>query len=174
MKGSMSSRNKLIALIAAMTMAIGAAIPLMAMSQSSPEASPAANDQIAQGEKIYNTVCMACHQPDGNGIEGIYLPLNNNPLVTLEDPTYVITTVLHGRGGMPQFQGSFDDEQIAAVISYVRQNWDNDAAPVTAEQVKEVRDSTEGKDKDSTPTPEAQEQTGQNGMEGSATPEATP
>lgn len=167
-----SSRNRLIALIVASTLTVGAAIPLMAMSQS-PEASPAnEGDLIAQGQDIYTHVCIACHQPDGNGISGIYPQLNGNPLVTGDDPTYVITTVLNGRGGMPRFNTQFSDEEIAAVVSYVRQEWDNSAAPVTADQVSDVRASVSGTPAAS-PTPVGQEPGGNTGSPESS-PAATP
>jgi hypothetical protein len=59
----------------------------------------------------------------------------------LEDPTYLITVILNGRGGMPRFDTTYSDEQVAAIASYVRQEWENDAEPVTAEQVAAVRAS---------------------------------
>jgi mono/diheme cytochrome c family protein len=119
-------------------LATAASIPFMV---SAKDASPAADADpvLARGEEIFNNVCIACHQPDGKGIQGIYLPLADNPLVTGDDPTYLITTILNGRGGMPRFDSTYSDEDIAAIATWVRQAWDNDAAPVTAEQVAEVR-----------------------------------
>jgi cytochrome c6 len=117
-----------------------ASLPLMGSARQG-EASPVANALVAEGQDIFNNVCIACHQPDGKGIEGIYLPLAGNPLVTLEDPTYLITVILNGRGGMPRFDTTYSDEQIAAIATYVRQEWENDAPPVTAEQVAAVRAS---------------------------------
>lgn len=115
------------------------AIPLIVNAQdATPGASPAP-DQVTRGEEIFNNVCIACHQPDGKGIEGIYLPLADNPALLQEDPTYLITVILNGRGGMPTFANTYDDEEVAAIATYVRQAWDNDASPVTAEQVAAVR-----------------------------------
>jgi mono/diheme cytochrome c family protein len=110
---------------------------------SAQEASPSpVSDQLATGQKIFANVCIACHQPGGAGIPGIYPALNGNPLVTADDPTYLITTVLNGRGGMPTFRGTYDDEEVAAIATYIRQSWDNNASPVTAAQVKKIRDET--------------------------------
>ena len=100
---------------------------------------PDAAALIAQGDEIYNSVCVACHQPEGAGFEGIYPALAGDPFVTLEDPAPVIRTVLQGRGGMPSFRNAYDDEEIAAVLSYIRQAWGNNAGPVTPDQVAEIR-----------------------------------
>ena len=134
------SHRRLGLLVAIAALTILASIPLMGAARQE-DASPVANDLVAQGEVIFNNVCIACHQPDGKGIQGIYLPLAGNPLVTLEDPTYLITVILNGRGGMPRFDTTYSDEQVAAIASFVRQSWENDAAPVTAEEVAAVRAS---------------------------------
>lgn len=133
------TRAAILGLVTMLTMAIG--VPLIVTAQDgSPSASPVAEaEALVAGEQIYNNVCIACHQPDGKGIEGIYLPLAGNPAVTLEDPTYLITVLLNGRGGMPRFNTTYDDDELAAIATYVRQTWENDASAVTAEQVAEVR-----------------------------------
>ncbi len=167
-----STPARMITLLGIVALMMVASIPLLGSAQDS---SPLTEQElIEEGEKIYNNVCIACHQPDGQGIEGIYLPLAGNPLVTLEDPTYLITTVLNGRGGMPRFDTSYDDEEIAAITTYIRQEWGNEGAPVSAEEVSEVREQYLM----TTPTPEAQVPAGQHSgtpaASGDATPEATP
>ncbi len=136
-------RNRAIILLAILVLAAAASVPFIVSAQDATPstASPVPSDDpvLVRGEEIFNNVCIACHQPDGKGVEGIYLPLAGNPLVTLEDPTYLITVILNGRGGMPRFDTTYSDEDVAAIATYVRQAWDNDAAPVTAEQVAEVR-----------------------------------
>ncbi|HYJ12392.1 MAG TPA: cytochrome c [Thermomicrobiales bacterium] len=132
------THRRLMALIAVVALTLVASVPLMGAARQD-EASPVTSDLVAQGEVIFNNVCIACHQPDGKGIQGIYLPLAGNPLVTLEDPTYLITTILNGRGGMPRFDTTYSDEQIAAIASFVRQAWENDAPAVSAEEVAAVR-----------------------------------
>jgi mono/diheme cytochrome c family protein len=57
-------------------------------------------------------------------------------------------TILNGRAGMPSF-GGLSDEQIALIVSYVRQAWENDAHPIDAGMVATVRD---GDELDLTPT----------------------
>lgn len=143
--------------VAALIVAL-AMTPFMSRAQdATPQASPAASSGlIAEGEQIFNSVCIACHQPGGKGIAGIYPALNGNPLITQDDPTYPITTVLNGRGGMPRFNSSFSNEQIAAVLSYVRQAWDNDAGPVSPDQVEAIRNPEQAATPEVTPTPEGQ------------------
>jgi cytochrome c6 len=158
MKIANNVRKQLAIMGGAVALLIAGAVPLIGTAQSDTTTAPMSESELVEeGERIYTNVCIACHQPDGQGIEGIYLPLNNNPLLTLEDPTYFITTVLNGRGGMPRFDTTYSDEEIAAIVTYVRQAWDNDAAPVSAEEVEEVRSQYLM----TTPTPEGQVPTGQ-------------
>ena len=165
-------RTAILAGLLILTLAAG--IPYLVTAQdATPAATPATDPVIARGEEIFSTVCIACHQPDGKGIAGIYLPLAGNPAVTLEDPTYVITVVLNGRGGMPRFDSTYADEDIASIVSYIRQTWGNQAAPVTVEQVAAIRATYANS---AVTTPEGQIPTG-SGLatpEGEATPNATP
>jgi mono/diheme cytochrome c family protein len=142
-----SAWNRLIFLVAVTIVGAGASVPLLGNAQ---DEAPTEEQLIQQGESIYSNVCIACHQPDGMGIPGIYPALNGNPLITLEDPTYFISTVLTGRGGMPPFEGIYSDEEIAGVVSFVRANWENAAPAVSPDQVAAIRADIEG-----TPVPEA-------------------
>ncbi|MGC4193164.1 MAG: cytochrome c [Thermomicrobiales bacterium] len=137
---SRRSVTRIVALVFLVTAVVAGAFPFMSGAQESTPATP--NDQLAMGEQIFTGVCIACHQPGGAGVQGIYPNLAGNPLITIDDPTYVITTVLNGRGGMPRFAGTYDDEQIAAIVTYIRGSWGNTGAPVTAEQVAKVRADT--------------------------------
>jgi mono/diheme cytochrome c family protein len=104
-------------------------------------------DWFSLGRDAFHTHCVACHQADGSGIVGAFPRLAENPFVTGPvEP--VIHIVLNGRAGMPSF-GGVDDDQIALIVSYVRQAWENDAHPVDAEMVATVRD---GDELDLTPT----------------------
>jgi mono/diheme cytochrome c family protein len=62
----------------------------------------------------------------------------------------VIRIVLHGKEGemlMPPVGGSMTDDQIAAVLTYVRRSWGNTALPVTPDDVREIRGATAGRKK---------------------------
>lgn len=110
---------------------------------------PAAID----GGALYAQQCAACHQANGEGLAGAFPPLVGAEWVT-EDPETPIKIVLGGlsgpitvkgqtyNGAMPAFGAVFDDAQVAAVVTYIRGAWENEASEVSAEQVAEVRAET--------------------------------
>ena len=92
------------------------------------------------GESLYANVCQGCHMSDGRGAvgAGIYPSLANDP--NLEDAAYPIHVVVDGLRGMPAFGHALTDEQVIAVVGYVRAHFGNhDAAPVTADEVRAAR-----------------------------------
>ena len=92
------------------------------------------------GEALYSNVCQACHMGNGEGAVGAgrYPALARNP--KLETGDYATYVVLHGQKAMPPFGRLMTDEQVAAVVNYVRTHFGNDyPAPVTAEDVKKAR-----------------------------------
>jgi len=102
----------------------------------------ASGDSIRQGQQIFENTCAQCHLKSGQGLPGTFPALDKNPLV-VGDPKPVLATVLNGRKGslgqMPAWKDQFNDQQLAAVVSYIRQAWSNRAAAVTPEMVAEVR-----------------------------------
>ena len=174
----MNTTTRITALLSIIGVTLLISVPLLSTAQ---DATPAMTDEemIQRGASIYYTVCVACHQVDGNGIPGVYLPLNQGGVVNLDDPTLFIHTVLFGRGGMPRFNTTYSDEDVASILTFIRQEWDNDSGPVTAEQVAEVRANYVATPIVS-PTPDAQIPEGQThpeerqdpGLESS--PESTP
>lgn len=94
------------------------------------------DDLISSGESIYLENCSRCHQLDGEGFPRIYPDLAGNPLVTLHDPVPVIETVLNGQGSMPGFKNSLTHQETAAVISYIRNAWGNEAPVVYPKQTR--------------------------------------
>ena len=102
--------------------------------------------------------CVTCHQPNGQGMLNIYPPLTNSKWVT-GDPDRLIKLTLHGLWGpmevngtlydpakgvppMTAFKAILKDEEIAAVLTFVRNTWGNEASIVTPDQVKRVRETT--------------------------------
>jgi mono/diheme cytochrome c family protein len=78
--------------------------------------------------------------PDGKGAVGAgrYPALADDP--RLDPPDYAIALVLHGHGAMPAFGRTLDDNQVAAVVTYLRNNFGNAyPAPVTGDVVKAAR-----------------------------------
>ena len=104
------------------------------------QASPSAQNAAPNGEHLYRTICQACHMANGKGGVGaaVILPLADNP--KLEFPGYPISIVLHGYGAMPAVGGYLTDDQIAALLTFVRSNFGNHYTdPVTPAMVKELR-----------------------------------
>lgn len=109
------------------------------------------------GQQIYNNNCASCHQATGLGITGVFPPLSRSEWVTSEDPRVVARILLNGMSGpvtvagveynsmMPPFGAMFDDEEVAALASFIRSAWDNDASPVTPDVVAEERAANEGR-----------------------------
>ena len=90
------------------------------------------------GKAIFTKNCAACHQVTGRGIQGAFPPLAGSAFV-MGAPSQVATVLLKGRGGMPDFSASLEDEQIAAVLTYARTSWGNKAEPISAADVTAVR-----------------------------------
>jgi mono/diheme cytochrome c family protein len=101
---------------------------------------PDSDELVQAGETIYISNCGRCHAQDGSGYDPLYPALDGNPIVTLHDTAPVVDIVLHGQGSMMGFRDSLDDVEIAAVISYIRQAWSNDAPPIEPRQVQGAGD----------------------------------
>lgn len=82
-------------------------------------------DLIARGEKVYNSNCAVCHQPNGKGA-GAVKPLDGAAVVLDEDKTKQISVLLHGQnnGAMPSWK-QLSDTEIAAVITFTKNHWSN-------------------------------------------------
>jgi enamine deaminase RidA (YjgF/YER057c/UK114 family)/cytochrome c5 len=96
-----------------------------------------------RGEEVYVEKCAACHQPKGEGVAGGIggrFPALANSAYVSGDARVLISVILSGRGGMPAFRNDLNNDDLSAVASFVRTTF-NKAAPVTAEQVKAVRDA---------------------------------
>ncbi|WP_052726391.1 c-type cytochrome [Devosia epidermidihirudinis] len=93
------------------------------------------------GEGIYKAVCASCHMPKGEGAVGAgkYPALAGNE--TLEFPEYPIYMVTMGGGAMPALGTVLNDDQIAAVVNYIRTSFGNtyNEDPATPEMVAETR-----------------------------------
>lgn len=92
------------------------------------------------GEVLYRSICQGCHMPDAKGAVGAgkFPALARNE--KLEAGGYPVFIVLNGLRGMPGFGWSLDDEQVAAVVNYVRTHFGNNYRDnVTAGDVKNAR-----------------------------------
>jgi len=101
-------------------------------------ATAAAAQPRPSGQDIYLHACADCHQANGAGAPGEFPPLVHDPLVTGAS-TLGARIVLEGAGPMPNFDEQLTDTQIAAVLSYVRSSFGNNAPPVSPAVVAGVR-----------------------------------
>ncbi len=106
---------------------------------------------ILRGKNIYGQYCLSCHQADGGGVTGLNPPLIKTEYV-LGDKIRLINIVLKGFNKGVEIDGEvysnpmpplpfLTDVQIADVLSYVRNNFQNKASIITPSQVKTVRNS---------------------------------
>lgn len=117
------------------------------------------DDVFEFGKAVYNRpTCAACHQASGQGTAGQFPPLAGSEWVLEEDPGKIIRLVLNGVQGPMTVKGQqynnamvpwnmLSDEEIAAVITYIRQNkeWGNNASAVTPDQVAAIREKLKGR-----------------------------
>lgn len=112
-------------------------------------------DPIKQGKKLYARTCQQCHQADGHGIPGVYPPLVNSPWVLgsedrlahllilgMSGPLHILGADYNGN--MPPV-GMWKDKDIAAVLTYIRQEWGNQAPAVDESIVAAARKSIGGR-----------------------------
>lgn len=95
-------------------------------------------DWDERGAALYEINCASCHGFEGEGIADVYPALANNPIVTGPHAALVILP-MYGRGAMPSFAEILSDEDMARVLSYVRESWGNRAGPVSPQQVAVFR-----------------------------------
>ncbi len=122
----------------------------LAELQGAPAAAPGA---AIDGAAVYAARCVACHQANGAGLPGVFPPLAASEWVTGKEST-LAAVVLHGiegpltvkgstyNGAMPAFAAQLGDAELAALLTHIRSQWGNTAAPVTAETVAAVRRET--------------------------------
>ncbi|WP_201245761.1 cytochrome c [Halochromatium salexigens] len=107
-------------------------------------------EQYKKGRALYVKNCSACHQDHGQGLKPYFPALRGNPVVDQKQPNDVLKTLLLGAPAdpseafsahvvMPSFGSVLSDQQLATVASYIRANWGNDAPPVSAKEVKALR-----------------------------------
>lgn len=108
------------------------------------------------GELLYNKNCGVCHQADGNG-DGARFPSLKGSEWVKGDKGRLIGVVLNGlqgeievngekwNGVMPSFVSTLNDEQIASVLTYIRQEFGNKSSKIIFQEVAKIRNSAEVK-----------------------------
>ncbi|GAA3966192.1 cytochrome c [Allohahella marinimesophila] len=102
---------------------------------------------MASGEQLFETACVSCHYPDGGGPGGAYPLFPHHSAVRAEDGLNLINVMLqglerHGSDGykfMPAYHALMNDEQIAAVVTYVGRRFGGYEADFSAEDIRKQR-----------------------------------
>lgn len=107
---------------------------------------------MERGKKVYNAYCITCHQADGGGVPKLNPPLEKTAYV-IGSKTKLIQVILKGMNTHEEIEGEtysntmapfnyLTDQQIADVLTYVRNSFGNKASVITASDVKYVRAKT--------------------------------
>jgi mono/diheme cytochrome c family protein len=132
------------------------AVYLKSLAADSPPATtssvPAAETSLLMnfGQTVYEARCASCHALDGRGMPPDYPPLASNPSIQMESAVNPIRMVLNGGFppgtagnpmpyGMPPFAQSLSDDEVAAVVTYIRAAWGNRGTAVSARDANELR-----------------------------------
>ena len=117
-----------------------------AAAVSADQVASAGHPAMLPGATIYAAKCATCHQANGTGTD-TYPPLAGNPAVSAADPKEIVAIIVNGRSGpltvggktyngtMPTWKGQLSNPDIAAVATYIRSAWGNNASGVTEQQV---------------------------------------
>lgn len=116
----------------------------------------AAPDPMVLGKKVFTQNCAVCHHANGEGVPGQFPPLVGSEWVLANSEwhgdNHIVKIVLNGLQGVVTVKGQqfnnvmapwgkvLNDDQIAAVLTYVRNEWGNKAAPITPEFVAKIRE----------------------------------
>jgi len=105
---------------------------------------------LSLGETVYSAHCASCHGAEGRGMPPNYPPLASNQSIQMQSAVNPIRMVLNGGYppgttanpmpyGMPPFAQSLSDDEVAAVVTYIRSAWGNHGSAISARQANELR-----------------------------------
>lgn len=132
------------------------AVYLKALPQRDAETPPTSQARLVDpavmelGRKVYALQCAVCHGAEGKGQPPAFPPLAANQSLTMLSPVNSIRMVLNGGyapgtaknprpHGMPPFSHILNDQEVSAVVTYIRVAWGNSGTPVTPAQANDLR-----------------------------------
>jgi mono/diheme cytochrome c family protein len=130
---------------------------LKSLSEGSPPDKESTTVQVAEnsllmslGKTVYTAQCASCHGAQGKGAPPHYPPLAGNPSIQMQSAVNPIRMVLNGGYppgtaqnpmpyGMPPFAQGLSDDEVAAVVTYIRSAWGNRGAAISAHEANDLR-----------------------------------
>jgi mono/diheme cytochrome c family protein len=117
-----------------------------------PRPVPDSDKRMVAGQAIFADRCTGCHLSNGTGVPTLFPRLALAPLIDADDPSSLIRVVLAGSQAgatdaaptapaMPSFAWNLSDQDVAAVLTYVRNHWGNAAPAVEPAEVAALRKS---------------------------------
>ncbi|MFB9069441.1 copper-containing nitrite reductase [Pseudofulvimonas gallinarii] len=111
------------------------------------------DEQIAAGKSLYTGTCSVCHQDNGAGLPGVFPPVASSDWVKSHSHEELIKVVLNGLTGPVKVNGEdynsvmppmsqLTDDEIANILTYVLNSWDNGGGQVQRDKVEQIRAST--------------------------------
>ena len=105
---------------------------------------------MSLGKTVYDQRCASCHGTQGEGAPPHYPPLAGNQSIQMQSAVNAIRMVLNGGYppgtagnpmpyGMPPFAGTLSDNEVAAVVTYIRTSWGNRGAAISASEANQLR-----------------------------------
>ena len=118
-------------------------------AQAAAEGALTLEDQIAAGKQLFAGTCSVCHQANGEGLPNVFPPLAKSDYLAA-DPKHAIDIVLHGLTGKIKVNGheydsvmppmsQLNDDEIANILTYVLNSWDNPGGRISKAEVAEAR-----------------------------------
>nr|WP_317205240.1 copper-containing nitrite reductase [Janthinobacterium sp.] len=106
-------------------------------------------DQVNAGKSLFNGTCSVCHQSNGAGLPGVFPPLAKSDFLNA-DPKRAAGAVIHGLAGKVTVNGKeydsvmppmnqLNDDEVANILTYVLNSWDNKGGQIKTEDVKAIR-----------------------------------
>jgi mono/diheme cytochrome c family protein len=141
----------IVELVIGMVVLVSFLAPQKTAVQKQP--APVTQATLKKGKLVYMQRCLVCHQADGGGVPHLNAPLDGATGVKSEDKARLIRIILKGMTDRVELDGEYysnnmaplpdlSDQQIADVLTYVRNSWSNKASAVSAAEVKTVRAKT--------------------------------
>jgi nitrite reductase (NO-forming) len=118
-------------------------------TQASASGTLTVQDQVQAGRALFAGTCSVCHQGAGTGLPGVFPPLAKSDFLAA-DPKRAIDILLHGLNGKIKVNGQeydsvmppmtqLNDDEVANILTYVLNSWDNPGGRISAEEVKQMR-----------------------------------